>query len=837
MLGLLVQSAAPVLAIAGEPVLPTLMSAVPAVYPPERLASGVEATVVFELDIDETGQVTRLRVVESAGDDFDRAAEQALRDYRFTPALDEGGEAVTATIQYAYSFEADAAPPVSVEGTVREAGTRVALSAATVRAVGPEGLVRNVDVDDTGTFRLAGLALGEWELTIEGPGLEPEAVVITVAEGKVAQVTVYLVTSKPWEAAAYDEVVDVVGRRTQAEITERTLTADEIRYLPGTNGDVVRVVQNLPGVARPPLNVGQLIIRGVDPEDSAYYLDGGQIPLVFHFGGLSTVLASDLLDEVAFLPGNYGVRYGRRIGGLVDLRTTASLPDRSKGYASVDVFQAALYHTQLVGDRTALTVSGRRSYVDAILNPILNNGNATIRAPRYYDGQLRLVHELPAGTLDVLFLLSDDRFRVLGDDDDEDEVQIAFTTSFQKLRAQARTSLGKRWRNESTLVVGPEAQTFGLAPDGEAFEKNLGITLREEASRLASSSGGLGWRFGADVQIDRFSFLYDVDFQDETEEGAIWSYRPALYAEPTIRWRGLQVVPGLRGDARLDDTGYSAASLDPRLTVRQELGPVPALKIAVGRYSQYPLAREVQPRPEGVGNPDLRPEWALQTGIGLELDISRAWSIEINRYYNWLNDLIVGREDAFRFFTGPPPVGPFDTRPYANAGTGRVAGIESLIKLQTDRTTGWLAATVSRSVRQDRPNEPEELFAYDQPLVLNALVSHQLPKRWRLGARIRYGSGNPYTPVVNRRYELTSRTFIPVYGKRSSERLPPFFSADVRIDKDYVYEKWTLTTYLDLQNATNRQNIEVIGWTYDFAEEEPTTGLPVLPAFGFRGEW
>ena len=77
---------------------------------------------------------------------------------------------------------------------------------------------------------------------------------------------------------------------------------------------------------------------------------------------------------------------------------------------------------------------------------------------------------------------------------------------------------------------------------------------------------------------------------------------------------------------------------------------------------------------------------------------------------------------------------------------------------------------------------------------------------------------------------------MPVYGERDSARLPPFFSLDIRIDKDYVFKKWTLTTYLDLQNATYSKNVENQGYSYDY-REEPTLSPPPLPAFGLRGEW
>jgi hypothetical protein len=90
---------------------------------------------------------------------------------------------------------------------------------------------------------------------------------------------------------------------------------------------------------------------------------------------------------------------------------------------------------------------------------------------------------------------------------------------------------------------------------------------------------------------------------------------------------------------------------------------------------------------------------------------------------------------------------------------------------------------------------------------------------------------------VNRVYDMDSRSFIPVYGEADSARLPPAYSLDIRIDKEWKFKTWALTTYLDLQNATNAQNPEVMSWTYDYSEEDPISGLPIIPAFGLRGDW
>ena len=129
------------------------------------------------------------------------------------------------------------------------------------------------------------------------------------------------------------------------------------------------------------------------------------------------------------------------------------------------------------------------------------------------------------------------------------------------------------------------------------------------------------------------------------------------------------------------------------------------------------------------------------------------------------------------------------------------------------------------------------MFRYDQPYTLNVLASRELRKNRRLGVRVRSSSGYVYTPVVNRIYDLDSREFSPVFGERDSARLPPFFSLDIRFDKEWELRRVNLAAYIDLQNATNTTNPEVMSWNYDYSEEEPVESSPTLPAFGFRVEW
>ncbi len=759
------------------PTLPVLLSGQAAAWPPDGLARGVEVAVLLELIIDDQGQVVDSGIaeplpVEDQGLGFEQAALDAATTFRFSPALDASGQPVAARIQY----------------RVR--------------------------------FTLENIVLPPIEVEVEpDPVEEPPP-------------------APPPDADEAGEVVEIVGERVAPPQTERVLSVEQIQLLPGSGGDVVRAVQNLPGVNRAPLGVGQILIRGTAPEDSAYYLDGVPLPLVFHFAGLNTVVNGDSLEEVAFLPGGYGVRYGRSLAGLIDLRTTPSLPEESNGYLSVDLFQATVFAEQRISGKTALSLSGRRSYIDAILGPVLNAASdSTIQAPRYYDLNARLLHRPDNGDVfDAFLVLSDDAFKIIAAD--SDEVTIGLKTRFAKLRLLYRHIDPSGWRHETAFMVGPEEQAFKLAPDGDAFERPLDFNLRQEMSLAAPESTawddrGVGWRLGLDLFASRYHFVYDVPAFGVREEGDIGILAPAAYVEATARLGRLDLVPGLRGDLYTTDAGYTGWTADPRLAVGYRAWQKTRFKATVGRHSQWPEPREVTP--DSDGNLDLTAEWALQTTIGVEQRVGQNWRFELQRYYNWLNDLVVGNEDAFRFFSGPPPSGPLDTDPYANDGTGRTAGVEVLAELQADRTVGLLAATISRSVRQDRPDEAERLFEYDQPVVINALVSQELPKAWRLGARLRFGSGNPYTPVVNRWYDQDAG-WQPVYAD-TQERTGDFWQLDIRVDKTWEFRKWALSWYLDLQNATNRQNPEVVSYSDDYAEQEPIMGLPIIPAFGLKGAW
>lgn len=825
---------------------PMLRSAPPVPYPPDALAAHTEGAVVVELGLDAEGRVLDAAVVESGGEGFDQALMGVVHDFVFSPALDAERQPTPARIQYRYTFTQETIGVVSIEGRVRAAGSRDGVVGASVVAVqgsGADAVRVAVTTGPEGSFELDDLAAGSWQLLAGAPGFGAADQQVEVSEGQVVVATFWLSPDRPWESPEASEVMEVVGYRMEPEITEHHLDASQVRVLPGSGGDIIRAVQTLPGVARTPFNAGMLLVRGTPPDASAFYLGGGSIPLVFHFGGLSTAVNGDLLQEVRFLPGGYGVRYGRKLGGVIDLVPRTTVPASSHGYASVDLFQAAAFHRQRLGEHGAMAVSLRRSYLDAFLNPVVNQDPSyQVRLPRYMDGQLAGLYRNDHGSvLQGMILGSDDRFTLNQLDSDGGTTQSKLVLRFLKGQVSWIQPMAGGWQSELDVVAGPEELRATYQVDEQAYETAERENLRFELTRPVPEGGAVGWRMGLDLNHSHQRFSYQVDNLDgffiyaENEKGAARIWEPGLYLEQTQRAGRFEATPGVRVDWMRTNHGYQAMAVDPRIRAQARLGSRTRIDAAVGKYSQFPQLRELQDN--GTGVPSLGPEWEIQSTLGLKHQLLPELSLEGMVYHYWLWDLVVGHDNRFQFQLAPPPMAPYDLGSYANDGTGRTYGLELLARYQDARTFAFAAATFSHAVRVERPGQAPSLFEYDQPVVLTLVGSRELPKGFRVGTRLRYTTGNPYTPVVNRIYDLDQQAWLPIFADSNVERVDAWFAVDLRVDKEWTFHKWALTLYLDVQNLTNRKNVEMLNFTPDFASVTPVYGLPILPTFGLKGAW
>jgi hypothetical protein len=142
-----------------------------------------------------------------------------------------------------------------------------------------------------------------------------------------------------------------------------------------------------------------------------------------------------------------------------------------------------------------------------------------------------------------------------------------------------------------------------------------------------------------------------------------------------------------------------------------------------------------------------------------------------------------------------------------------------------------------RSQRRDAPSLDWRLFDYDQTHVFTALGSYDLGNGFEVGARLRYATGYPRTPVMASYFDARTNAYQPIFGVHNGARIPSFFALDVRGAKRFRIGRVQAECYLDLQNVTNNGNPEEIVYSTSFTQRGYITGMPILPVLGARVTW
>lgn len=820
--------------------LPELLEFVEAEYPAEAAAKGLEADVVLALEIDETGKVTGASVVESGGAAFDQAARAAALRFVFKPA-ERRGRPVKSRILYRYSFHytappEPAAPPVaSLSASVLVAGVDQPLAGARVIVAQNGTKLTELSTDAAGHFALDELEPGSYEITIQAAGFEPFGAVERLGPSEEVAAKYRLVPAVEAETEVF-----VHGTRPSREVTRRTLTRRKLSRVPGTSGDALRALQTLPGVARPPSLSGVLAVRGTGDQATPVFVDGLFLPNVYHFGGLSSVVPTEMIDELNFYPGNFGVRFGRALGGIVDIHLRETRADhRYHGLLQLDLIDVrGLFEGPVPGLDGWNAIAGfRRSHVDVWLTPLLEGEDTDIQAaPVYYDYQLLAdTRPTPKSYLRLGLVGADDRFRLVSEASAMGG-ELESSNSSWGVGAIYQARLSDVADLDLSLTLARLRQRFQLSTIladtlayGSIARGELSFRLWENATlRLGYDVLLAPYELKGQLPEDPGSSAPDVGSFVTTptrrvDQSALF-FQPALYAEMDMKPNArTQVVTGVRTDYDLDNT---VLDVSPRISARYDVVPAfprTTLKAGTGLFHQPPGLAETVLSDEAT---QLRSQRSWQNSLGAEQELTEHVGLSVEGFFNLLDNLIS---------RGPDAEG---TLRYNNFGAGRIFGLEAMLRYDSNDLFGWLSYTLSRSERRLTPGEPSRLFGLDQTHILSVVASYELGKGWELGGRFRYVTGNLYTPCIAGIFSSTSASYLCVNGAFNSERLPPFHELDVRVDKRWVFSGFTLGVYLDLINAYNRTNPDFIQYNYNYTLSRPQTGsLPIIPSLGVRGEF
>jgi len=401
-----------------------------------------------------------------------------------------------------------------------------------------------------------------------------------------------------------------------------------------------------------------------------------------------------------------------------------------------------------------------------------------------------------------------------------------------------KLSLSPAFGSDEVTFAGAQAQNAGPFTSLSLTNKTVSYRMR--------AHGKLDRRLTLDTGLDLLSRVTKYDALVPVDDTLISSQ--GVDIQPSKLFRGsqtvglgayadvgidatskLRLIPSLRLDGYLIE-GKDRSSVDPRMVALYKIDPLWTLKGYVGKFTQPPQPEALDSR---FGNPNVGLEHGYHYGLGYEWKPDRLWSVDSEIYYVDRRDVVVFSSDVTQNEDGT-----FSYVNFKNTGHRASYGLEAIIKREiSEKAFGWLSYTYSKSRQTNRNGENWFPTGFDQPHVLNAVGSYKPGAGFELGARFQLASGRPDTSVIGATYDADCGCYNAVTTGARSTRIPTFMQLDVRAEKTWLFELWSIGAYIDIINVTNRKNQEGVDYDYRFRHSAPITSFPFFPTIGVRGAW
>jgi hypothetical protein len=728
----------------------------------------------------------------------------------------------------------------SIRGEIYDGTTMEPLAGVNIRII---GTTLGSSSDFNGQFSITRVPIGTYSLRVTAVGYTPYvATDIVVSVAKPAEIRIPIE-----ESIIQTEAVQVTASYFQKipdlPVSNLVQSNEEIRRLPGGLEDVVRAISIMPGVAQVQSGRNDLIVRGGAPSENLFVVDNIEVPNINHFGtqgasgGPLSFINLDFIERTSFSTGGFGVQYGDRLSSVLSISLSEGRKDRFGGKATISASQFGLNLEGPLNENGTFLFSARRSYLDFIFKAA---GFGFV--PEYWDFLGKILYHLsPADQLVVLGIGALDNVKLFNDTPDQrfnnsrvlgsDQNQFIGGISWRHLLDHGFTtvSFGQTYVDYNYLqndsLLNPLFRT-------SSFEHES--TLRGDLLMHLFKSTEL--TFGIQSKMVHFSddiFLarQTTSFGDSIGMDALYqknATKASAYLQLSQDIENLRLTFGGRVDYfDLIDKKFAVA---PRFSASYALTPLMNVNAGIGRYYQAPSYIWLVANPV---NSALKFTGADQYIFGIDYMIQPDTKISvetyIKKYFDYPASLtrtyLVLANTGAGFGGSEEGFASFGLDPLASAGKGQSKGVEFLAQKKLSEIPCYGTVSISYSESEftalDGITRPS---SFDQRWILNIGGGYIFNEKWEVSTKFRYVTGRPYTP-----YEaggIQSGIFYNAY------RIDANHSLDVRVDRRWSFETWSLDTYIDIQNIYNRKPIDVPRYNRRTGQVEQNSSIGILPSIG-----
>ena len=649
------------------------------------------------------------------------------------------------------------------------------------------------------------------------------------------------------ETAALGEVVVKAGQFNKTEespVSLRAISATEIYRNPGGNRDISKVISVMPGVASTVSFRNDIIVRGGAPNENRFFLDGIEVPNINHFatqgssGGPVGMVNVNFIREVDFYAGAFPVNRGNALSSVMNFKQIDGNDEKLTGTFMVGSSDIGLTLDGPAGKNSTFLFSARRSYLqflfEALKLPFL---------PTYNDFQYKQLFKIDEKnriTLIGLGAIDDFSLNESVNNGVSDSTVINrnnYILGNLPLNEQWNYTFGAKWthfanKSYQTVVISRNHLNNSVIKYQDNVESPERLLLDynsqeiENKLRVESTKriNGWKWNIGTGYQnirytnstlnkIERNGEVETIDFDSELKLNKFSIFSQLSKA---LLQNRLTLSVGLRTDFN----DYSSKmrnpfdQLSPRLSASYSITEKLSANFNIGRYYQLPAYTVMGYRDteNTLVNKENGLKYIQSDHVvgGFEYNPTEYSKITFESFFKSYDKYPFLLVDSVSLANLGGDFGVIGNEAVKSTSEGRSYGIELLMQQKLSNTIyGIVSYTWVRSEFKDKHGEyiPS---AWDNRHILNITAGKKLKKHWEVGMKFRLLGGAPYTPYDR---ELTAQKEIwdvarqgqMDWNRLNEKRNPTWHSLDIRIDKRWYFKKWTLNTYLDIQNVYNKE--------------------------------
>jgi hypothetical protein len=700
-----------------------------------------------------------------------------------------------------------------------------------------------------GRYRIEKVPPGTWQVLFEKDGYLPE--IRRVRTGGPAGAEVRADADLEPLAKEVTVVADAFTRTETDASSRRELTGQQVREIPGTFEDITRAIQVLPGVAATGDFKNDLIVRGGSPSENMFMIDMIQVPGLSHFGsqnsggGAMGLLGASVVQDLEFFSGGFPAYYGDKLSSVTRVRLREGARKGLHGQAAFSLLGAGLNaEGPLFSERGSWLVSGRKDYFSVI--PRDWTIDLTV-VPDFEDVLAKAAYDLSSRVqVSALGLWARDSLHIEEADDPPDRrMKIDIGDGLDVAGATVKALLGRGGVAYFTLSRTDNRYTYRLVSGGlerytirsDDDESTGRVDVEYYVLPKLQVLGGVSYKWlearhrmyyrGGYLVIDRMGFRYTrVNTDQSLASGKTAVYLQASYPV-TAR---LKATAGLRYDYM---TYIRKGTTSPRLGLTYAFGTATNLHVSYGVHYQSPETFWLASHP---GNTALLPVKSEHFVLGGEHDFGGALRVRAEAFAKTYRHYPVDPSNPHLTLAnlGGSIVPTFFGSKLLSAGQGYARGFEVSAEKPLLGRLSWLLAYSYSVVKYRALDGVMRNGDFDYRHSLNVVGLYRLSSSWDVGFKWRLAGGQPYTPFDLQLSTLRDNSYFDM-TKINTLRYPAYHRLDVRVEKSFVFKKWRLAGYLDVQNLYNRKNVYYKYW--DDGQEHTVHYLPLVPFLGLQASF